>query len=132
MVAFVERAFARDDRELKPDPGHVPTHRLNRVEYANTIRDLLGVDFRATDEFPPDDSGYGFDNIGDVLTVSPALMQKYLAAAEKIAARAVGGGPLPEPGIFTRRSRAREDRRRHDRAARRPRVRRRLHRSASA
>jgi hypothetical protein len=108
MVAFAEAEFARADRELKPDPGHVPTHRLTRVEYANTIRDLLGVDFRATDEFPPDDSGYGFDNIGDVLTVSPALMQRYLAAAEKIAARAVGGGPLPAPGVFTRRSRARK------------------------
>ena len=51
------------------------------------------MDFRATDEFPPDDSGYGFDNIGDVLTVSPTLMQKYLAAAETIAARVVGGRP---------------------------------------
>ena len=107
MVAFAEAAFARADRELKPDPGHVPAHRLTRAEYANTVRDLLGVDFRATDEFPPDDSGYGFDNIGDVLTVSPALMQRYLAAAERIAARAVGGGALPSPGVFTRRSRAR-------------------------
>ena len=50
--------------------------RLNRSEYSNTIRDLLGVVFRADEEFPPDDSGYGFDNVGDVLTVSPALMQK--------------------------------------------------------
>src|SRR5262249_31524967 len=108
MVSFLESAFARADRDLKPDPGHVPAHRLTRVEYANTIRDLLGVDFRASDEFPPDDSGYGFDNIGEVLTVSPALMQRYLGAAEKIAARAVGGGPLPAPGVFTRRSRARK------------------------
>jgi mono/diheme cytochrome c family protein len=107
MVSFIESAFTRADRELKPDPGHVPAHRLTRVEYANTIRDLLGVDFRATDEFPPDDSGYGFDNIGDVLTVSPVLMQRYLTAAERIAARAVGSGPLPNPGVFTRRSRAR-------------------------
>jgi mono/diheme cytochrome c family protein len=107
MVAYLESAFVRADRELKPDPGRVPAHRLTRVEYANTIRDLLGVDFRASDEFPPDDSGYGFDNIGDVLTVSPALMQRYLAAAEKIAARAVGGGPLPAPGVFSRRNRAR-------------------------
>jgi hypothetical protein len=108
MVSYLESAFARADRDLKPDPGHVPAHRLTRVEYANTVRDLLGVDFRAADEFPPDDSGYGFDNIGDVLTVSPALMQQYLAAAEKIAARAVGGGPLPAPGVFTRRSRVRK------------------------
>ena len=108
MIAFVETELARVDRNMKPDPGRVPTHRLNRIEYANTIRDLLGVDFRASDEFPADDSGYGFDNIGAVLTVSPTLMQKYLAAAERIAARAVGGGPLPEPGIFTRRNRARK------------------------
>ena len=107
LVKYVEREFDRADRHLVPDPGRVPIHRLNRVEYANTIRDLLGVDFRATDEFPPDDSGYGFDNIGDVLTVSPLLMQKYLAAAESIAARVVGGGPLPSPGIFTKRSRVR-------------------------
>ena len=108
MVSYLEQEFAREDREMKPDPGHVPAHRLTRVEYANTIRDLLGVDFEATDEFPPDDSGYGFDNIGDVLTVSPALMQRYLTAAERIAARAVGGGPLPSPGVFTRRSRVRK------------------------
>ncbi len=108
MVSALESAFAGEDRNLKPDPGHVPAHRLTRAEYANTIRDLLGVDFRATDEFPPDDTGYGFDDIGDVLTVSPALMQRYLAAAEKIAARAVGGGPLPSPGVFTRRSRVRK------------------------
>jgi hypothetical protein len=108
LVAFVEGELARADRELKPDPGHVPAHRLTRLEYANTIRDLLGVDFRATDEFPPDDSGYGFDNIGDVLTVSPALMQRYLGAAEKIAARAVGVSSLPSPGVFTRRSRVRK------------------------
>jgi hypothetical protein len=108
LIRFVESAFAREDRTLKPDPGRVPTHRLNRVEYANTVRDLLGVDFRASDEFPPDDSGYGFDNIGDVLTVSPTLMQKYLAAAEKISARALGTGPWPEPGFFTRRSRVRK------------------------
>ena len=108
MVSALESAFGREDRELKPDPGHVPAHRLTRVEYANTIRDLLGIDFRATDEFPPDDTGYGFDNIGDVLTVSPALMQRYLAAAEKIAARAVGGAPLPQAGVFTRRNRVRK------------------------
>ena len=57
LVTYVQREFDRADRNLVPDPGHVPIHRLNRAEYANTIRDLLGVDFRATDEFPPDDSG---------------------------------------------------------------------------
>ncbi|MGN6384772.1 MAG: DUF1592 domain-containing protein [Verrucomicrobiota bacterium] len=72
-----------------PDPGRVTIRRLNRVEYQNTIRDLMGVEFRANDEFPPDDSGYGFDNIGDVLTVSPLLLEKYLQAAEKIVTEAV-------------------------------------------
>ncbi|OYW12949.1 MAG: hypothetical protein B7X34_01190 [Acidobacteriia bacterium 12-62-4] len=81
----------------KPDPGRVTARRLNRNEYTNTIRDLLGVEFRADRDFPTDDSGYGFDNIGDVLTISPILMEKYLNAAERIAARAIGADPLPKP-----------------------------------
>lgn len=67
-----------------PDPGRVTIRRLNRAEYNNTIRDLLGVDFRPADDFPADDSGYGFDNIGDVLSLSPVLLEKYLIAAERI------------------------------------------------
>ena len=63
--------------------------RLNRVEYRNTIRDLMGVDYDTTENFPADDSGYGFDNIGDVLSLSPLLMEKYLQAAEKIVDQAV-------------------------------------------
>ena len=70
--------------------------RLNRVEYNNTIRDLLGVPIRPADEFPVDDSGYGFDNVGDVLTVSPMLMEKYLAAAEKVSHLAIYGSALPD------------------------------------
>src|SRR6185295_3607366 len=72
-----------------PDPGRVTLRRLNRVEYRNTIRDLTGSDFKVEDELPPDDSGYGFDNIGDVLTVSPMLLEKYMQAAETIVAGAV-------------------------------------------
>jgi hypothetical protein len=72
-----------------PDPGRVTIRRLNRVEYRNTIRDLMGVDYNTTDEFPPDDTGYGFDTIGDVLSVSPMLLEKYMRAAEKIVADAV-------------------------------------------
>ncbi|MBI2926031.1 MAG: DUF1592 domain-containing protein [Verrucomicrobia bacterium] len=68
----------------KPDPGRVTLRRLNRVEYNNTIRDLLGVAFQPADDFPADDIGYGFDNIGDVLSLPPILFEKYLAAAEKI------------------------------------------------
>ena len=86
----------RLDRLGPPDPGRVTAQRLNRTEYANTIRDLLGIRFRAQDEFPSDDSGYGFDNIGDVLTVSPILMEDYLAAAEMISRQAIGADPLPE------------------------------------
>jgi Protein of unknown function (DUF1592)/Protein of unknown function (DUF1588)/Protein of unknown function (DUF1587)/Protein of unknown function (DUF1585)/Protein of unknown function (DUF1595)/Planctomycete cytochrome C len=72
-----------------PDPGHVTLRRLNRVEYRNTIRDLMGVEFDTADEFPTDDTGYGFDNIGDVLSISPLLLEKYLHAAEAIVAEAV-------------------------------------------
>jgi hypothetical protein len=107
LLKFVQGEFDRADKNAKIDPGRVTAHRLNRAEYSNTIRDLLGVDFRASEEFPADDSGYGFDNIGDVLTVSPALMQKYLSVAERIAARAVGGNPLPKPGFFSDKERVR-------------------------
>ncbi len=76
--------------------GRVVTRRLNRTEYNNTIRDLLGVPLRPADEFPVDDSGYGFDNVGDVLTVSPMLMEKYLAAAAKVSQLAIYGAALPD------------------------------------
>ena len=72
-----------------PDPGRVTIRRLNRVEYRNTIKDLMGIEFKAEEEFPPDDTGYGFDNIGDVLTVSPLLLEKYFQAAETIVKTAV-------------------------------------------
>jgi hypothetical protein len=107
LVNYVQSEFDRADSLVKPDPGRVIAHRLNRNEYSNTIRDLLGVDFHAEEEFPIDDSSYGFDNIGAVLTVSPTLMQKYMQAAEQIASRAVGGDPLPKPGLFNKRSRLR-------------------------
>ena len=72
-----------------PDPGRVTVRRLNRVEYRNTIRDLMGVDYDTGVEFPPDDTGYGFDDIGDVLTISPMLLEKYVAAANNIVGQAV-------------------------------------------
>jgi Protein of unknown function (DUF1592)/Protein of unknown function (DUF1588)/Protein of unknown function (DUF1587)/Protein of unknown function (DUF1585)/Protein of unknown function (DUF1595)/Ca-dependent carbohydrate-binding module xylan-binding/Planctomycete cytochrome C len=71
------------------DPGRVTLRRLNRAEYNNTIRDLVGVNFSPADDFPSDDVGYGFDNIGDVLTISPLLMEKYLNAAEQVAEQAI-------------------------------------------
>jgi hypothetical protein len=72
-----------------PDPGRVTVRRLNRVEYHNTIRDLLGVDYDTQSEFPPDDTGNGFDNNGDVLTLSPTLLEKYLNAAQEIISQVV-------------------------------------------
>jgi hypothetical protein len=80
-------AFGIDSKS--PDPGRVTVRRLNRIEYRNTIHDLMGIDFNAEAEFPPDDTGYGFDDIGDVLTVSPMLLEKYMTAANDIVAEAV-------------------------------------------
>src|SRR5438046_3687993 len=65
-------------------------HRLNRAEYSNAIRDLLAVDIKPGSLLPADDSGYGFDNIGDVLSVSPILLERYMSAARKISRLAVG------------------------------------------
>jgi hypothetical protein len=67
------------------DPGRVTIRRLNRVEYDNSIRDLTGLNVHPSDDFPSDDVGYGFDDIGDVLSISPLLMEKYLSAAEHVA-----------------------------------------------
>jgi hypothetical protein len=97
FIQYFHDEFQKADRNTRPDPGRVTARRLNRTEYSNTIRDLLGVDFRANQDFPTDDSGEGFDNIADVLSISPLLMEKYVNAAERIAARAVGTEPLPKP-----------------------------------
>jgi mono/diheme cytochrome c family protein len=97
LVRFLDSELTRADESRRPDPGRVTVRRLNRTEYANTIRDLLALEFRADKAFPTDDSGDGFDNIADVLTVSPVLMEKYLSAAEQIAQRALAAEPLPNP-----------------------------------
>ncbi len=91
ITDWVEAALNRVDPGEAKNPGRVVFRRLNRVEYRNTVRDLLGVDFAASADFPADDIGYGFDNIGDVLSLPPLLMEKYLAAARKIADQAVAG-----------------------------------------
>jgi mono/diheme cytochrome c family protein len=75
---------------VHPHPGRPVLHRLNRVEYANAIRDLLALDVDVASLLPPDDSAYGFDNISEVLGVSPALQERYLSAAETISGLAVG------------------------------------------
>jgi hypothetical protein len=84
ITAWIDRETARVDCTKPSDPGRVTIRRLNRVEYRNTVRDLLGVDYKPADDFPSDDVGYGFDNIGDVLSLSPLLLERYLDAAERI------------------------------------------------
>ncbi|HLH96361.1 MAG TPA: DUF1592 domain-containing protein [Xanthobacteraceae bacterium] len=95
--ALVKAIEAERDRvsEIRPNPGHPTLHRLNRTEYANVIRDLLAVDVDVSEMLPADDTGYGFDNIGDVLQVSPLLMERYLSAAAKISRVAVGDTKIP-------------------------------------
>lgn len=89
LVDWINRVVLITDCTGPLDPGRVTIRRLNRTEYNNTIRDLLGVNFRPADDFPGDDIGYGFDNNGDVLSLPSILMEKYLAAAEKIATAAI-------------------------------------------
>ena len=80
------------------DPGRVTLHRLNRAEYNNTIRDLLAVDFKPADAFPVDDAGFGFDNNGDVLSIAPVLLEKYIKAASLSLKKAVFSDPVkPAP-----------------------------------
>lgn len=88
ISSWLERELFRVDPN-NPDPGRVTIHRLNRNEYNNSIRDLIGVAFQAADDFPADNSGYGFDNISDVLTLPPVLLEKYLAAARRIVDEAI-------------------------------------------
>jgi hypothetical protein len=97
FVKQIEAIFDRADRDAEPEPGRVTMRRLNRLEYKNTIRDLIGVDFDPTGEFPSDDIGYGFDNIGDVLSLPPVLMERYLDAAEGILCRAITPDPPAVP-----------------------------------
>jgi mono/diheme cytochrome c family protein len=97
VTAWIESQFEEADRNTPADPGRLTAHRLNRAEYNNTVRDLLAINFQPSADFPADDSGYGFDNIGDVLSVSPVLMEKYLTAATRIANRAIPSDTLPGP-----------------------------------
>ena len=84
--------------EANPDPGDTGIQRLNRTEYVNAVRDLLAVEIDGNSLLPADDSRFGFDNIGDVLTVSPLLSERYLSAARKISRLAVGN-PAVGPGM---------------------------------
>jgi hypothetical protein len=89
LTQWIKSALKPEECGRTFDPGRVTIRRLNRAEYNNTVRDLIGIDFHPADDFPSDDVGYGFDNIGDVLTMPPILMEKYLAAAEAVSQEAI-------------------------------------------
>lgn len=97
VVRGVEAALANLDCTGPRDPGRVTMRRLNKIEYNNTIRDLIGIDFKPATDFPNDDVGYGFDNIGDVLSLSPLLLEKYLIAADSILDQAIVRVDPPKP-----------------------------------
>ncbi len=92
LVAFTDWLANSLDTQAaaNPNPGHATVRRLNRTEYANAVRDLLALDVDFTKDMPADDTGYGFDNIADVLTVSPTLMDRYITVAGKISRMATG------------------------------------------
>jgi uncharacterized protein DUF1592/uncharacterized protein DUF1588/uncharacterized protein DUF1587/uncharacterized protein DUF1585/uncharacterized protein DUF1595 len=94
LVRYIETGRDRL-AEAKPNPGRPTLHRLNRTEYGNAVRDLLAIDIDVAELLPADDIGYGFDNIGDVLQVSPVLMERYLSAARRISRAAVGDTTIP-------------------------------------
>jgi mono/diheme cytochrome c family protein len=100
LAAFLENAVDRA-AAANPNPGHAAMHRLNRAEYANAIHDLLALDVDATALLPPDDESSGFDNIADVLRMSPSLMERYLSASWNISRQAVGNMNIaPETATY--------------------------------
>ena len=98
VVATLETALDRA-AAAQPNPGRRTLHRLNRTEYGNVIRDLLALEIDVDSLLPPDDSSYGFDNIADVLKVSPSLLERYLSAARKISGVAVGDPSTPPMSV---------------------------------
>jgi hypothetical protein len=82
VTRWLDAEFARQDRAVKPEAGRVTARRLNRAEYSNTLRDLLGIDIQPAANFPADESAFGFDNNADALNLSPVLLEKYLHEAE--------------------------------------------------
>jgi mono/diheme cytochrome c family protein len=101
FAAYLETTLDRAAM-ANPNPGRTIVHRLNRTEYANAIKDVLGLDVNAGDLLPPDDSADGFDNIAQTLTLSPVLMERYLSASAKVASQAVGD-PAIRPVVTTYR-----------------------------
>jgi hypothetical protein len=100
ITHWLESEFARQDELLKPEAGRVAARRLNRAEYNNTIRDLLGVDIRPADNFPADTAAFGFDNISDALNLTPELLENYMDAAEKSVRTAMFGPPRIKPSAI--------------------------------
>lgn len=88
IKSWIARDLFRYDSE-NPDPGRVTIRRLNRQEYNNAVHDIFGTVIRPADDFPPDDTGYGFDTIGDVLGISPLLFEKYYRAADLLMKKVV-------------------------------------------
>lgn len=97
LIGWLSDHLTNIDCGVVSNPGDVTIRRLTRYEYRNTIRDLTGVDYEPADDFPADDVGYGFDNIGDVLSLPPLLMEKYLKAAEEIANEAIDANAFVPP-----------------------------------
>ncbi len=96
LVGWIETSLFKTDCTGPKDPGRVTLRRLNRTEYNNTVRDLCGVAITPADDFPADDVGYGFDNIGDVLSLQPILLEKYLTAADRVLDSAIPSlAPVP-------------------------------------
>jgi hypothetical protein len=97
ITDWLKSEFDRQDRLVRPEAGQVSARRLNRAEYNNTVRDLLGVDIRPADNFPADTAAFGFDNISDALRLSSELMEKYIDAAERSVRTAIFGPPPMKP-----------------------------------
>jgi hypothetical protein len=108
VTTWIADRIAEADSRAVPDPGRVIARRLNRAEYNNTVRDLVGVNLKPADDFPQDDTGYGFDTIGAVLSVPPVLMEKYLAAAERISRTAIFGPGAMKPTLVRLSARSRK------------------------
>jgi hypothetical protein len=89
VAEWLDAKLHRVDCDVVDQAGRVTIHRLNRVEYTNTIQDLLGVETDVAKDFPSDDVGYGFSNIADVLSLPPLLLEKYVDAAEQISKLAI-------------------------------------------
>ena len=99
VTTWLAGEFARQDSSIKPETGHVAARRLNRAEYNNTVRDLLGVDIHPADDFPADQAAFGFDDIGDALNMSSGLLEKYADAAERSVRTAIFGPTKIKPSM---------------------------------